>query len=43
MNSSASVELRYEKCLLIWGNARFGGMPEKLKNQGKSLTYEALM
>ena len=22
MNSSASVELRYEKCLLIWGNAR---------------------
>jgi hypothetical protein len=21
MNSSASVELRYEKCLLIWGNA----------------------
>jgi hypothetical protein len=22
MNSSASVELRYEKCLLIWGNAK---------------------
>ena len=22
MNSSASVKLRYEKCLLIWGNAR---------------------
>jgi hypothetical protein len=21
MNSSVSVKLRYEKCLLIWGNA----------------------
>ena len=35
MSSSASVKLRYEKCLQIWGNAKTGMTSDTFKPEAR--------